>query len=35
MNILLVLLEVAEIEILLMGIIRIMGEGQFVGLQRW
>ena len=35
MNILLVLLEVVEIEILLIGIIRTMGERQFVGLQRW
>ena len=34
-NILLVLLEVAEIEILLIGIITIMGGEQFVGLQRW
>lgn len=33
MNILLVLLEVVEIEILI-GIIRTMGERQFVGLQR-
>lgn len=34
MHIFLVLLEVVEIEMLLIGIIRTMAERQFVGLQR-